>query len=65
MPFEHDWERWTITLRELDLVLLRSTHLHNALPFLDHKGRARGSVLDLAVGPREDLLGMLHHFDLR
>ena len=65
MALEHDGQRRPVGLRKLDLVLLGGADLHNSFTFFHNEGRARGSVLDLPVGPREDLLRVLHHFDLR
>ena len=60
MPFKYNGQRRTIRFGKFDLVLLRRPHLHDALPLLDDEGRPGRRVLDLAVGPREDLLRVLH-----
>ena len=65
MPLEHDWQRRPVALRELDFILFGGAHLHNSFTFFHNEGRPGRSVLDLAVGPRKNFLGMLHHFDLR
>ena len=65
MALEHDGQRRPVGLGKFDFILFGGADLHDALALLDHERRPGRSVLHLPVGPREDLLRMLHDLDLR
>ena len=65
MALEHDGQRRPVALRELDLVLFGGAHLYNSFTLLDDERSPGRRVLHLPVGPRENLLRVLHDLDLR